>query len=127
MQERGDIVVPVDDGNHQRAQALGIEEIHVRPCGEQRSRRRHRTLPGCEHQRREAAARERGIERLQGETGDPIPLRLRRQDRGAGVHACPALDEHLHDRIMVLGGRHHQRGLPEPSVSGVGIRAACKQ
>ena len=125
-EERGQVVVAVDDRNHESAEALGID-VDVRPGRQQRSRRVHRPLPRRKHQRREAASREGGVERLQRQPGDPVPLRFRRQHLGAGVHVGALLDQHLHDRAMVFGRGRHERRLSQPPVCPVDIRAPGKK
>ena len=104
-EQRGGIVMAVDDREHQRGGAVGIGEIETRSALDQRAGRIERTLARGIHQRRPIAMRKNGEHALQSEAIFRAFQRI-----GARVHIGAVRDQDLRRFRMVFLGRPHQRG-----------------
>ena len=101
-QRRGQLVVRVVHGQHQRAHAVRQALVDVRAGIEQRARGVEVTAAHREQQRREHARRRPGV------------------DVGAGLH------QHADGLRVVLARRPHQRRLPAPRLTRVDLGAFAR-
>ena len=120
-QIRGEIEVPVEDRQEQRADLFRIGEIEVGAAFHQVLRALDAAFASDVQQGREPAGGPVNRARLGGDLALPVV------DRRPGVHVGAGRDQRLHHRGLALGGRPHQRGLSAPLFDRVDLGAVAQQ
>ena len=143
-EERRDVVVAVDDGEHQRRAAVGIDRVEIGAGVGERRRRRERALPRRVHQRRPSAFRQHGLAdvgralfdlvaddagrrvRIVGDERPGVEAGAGRHERPHGVRAVVERRPHQRRRAGAALGRVHVPGIGE-QLHGVHVAGAGRQ
>ena len=116
MQQRREVVVRVDDGDHERGGAVGVDRVRDRHCAAISAR------PASSAFSR--AAYISGVQLPSGSTDWPLRRRANVSGAERPFDVGAALEQQLHGVGVILGRGPDQRRLAVPLLAGVDVGAA---